>query len=104
MLHTKVITMKKKMHSILQKYQNNNEDISILEEEVAEKKYNDFEHLANLDIEEIEESSAAKVEECKLFIEIRMHNDVLLKKFTRLEKTEFSVWWKIVMKQYLILP
>ena len=88
-LNKKVITIQKKMHGRLQKYEDINVDMVILIEIAEEAKDKDFEKLSLEDMDNEEVLSTSAIEECKLFIEVRVNNDTLIKKFIRLDKEEF---------------
>ena len=64
-------------------------DMVILDEIAEEAKDSDFEKLSLEDMDNEKVLSTSAIEECKLFIEVRINNDTLIKKFTRLDKEEF---------------
>ena len=62
MLATKLVTIRKKMHSLLQKYEENNVDMYILDEIADEEKETDFSKLTMERIKEEEDLPTSAID------------------------------------------
>ena len=92
MLATTLVTIRKQMHSLLQKYEENNVDMYILDEIADEEKENDFSKLTMEDIEEEEDLPTSAIDECKAAIEKKLEDSTDVKKLPGLKKLSFSNW------------